>query len=109
MRMLTLRMPCAEGPRADLLHHLEGQIDIEDIADESAAPIILCPWHQYDFSLQGGESSTGMKACTFKVEARDDLLWVEPPGDLGDDYRLLGIRAVSERGSSSPSAGLSSH
>jgi hypothetical protein len=70
---------------------------MEDLADESAAPIILCPWHQYDFSLQGGESSTGMRACTFRVEARDGMLWVEPPGDLGDDYRLLGIRAVSER------------
>ncbi|GAA5920239.1 hypothetical protein JCM1841_000436 [Sporobolomyces salmonicolor] len=92
------------------------QGDIEDLcestshdgadSDENPAsqPIILCPFHQYDWGLRDGQSSTGMRACTYRVEARDDgRLWMEPPGDRGDDYRLLGVRIVSERFASSAS------
>ncbi|KAK4698227.1 hypothetical protein P7C70_g8055, partial [Phenoliferia sp. Uapishka_3] len=59
--------------------------------------VIVCPWHQFDFRLDTGESSTGMKACTFAVEVRDDLLYVSPPGLPGDDWRLLSTRPVSEQ------------
>ncbi|KAK4058905.1 hypothetical protein OIO90_000351 [Microbotryomycetes sp. JL221] len=99
----------------------QGLIDIEDSAGDSldactpstaldlkrevhSAPIILCPWHQYDFNLEDGSSSTGMKACTFKVEERDDgLLWAEVPGLPGDDFRLLSSRPVSEQFADMPS------
>lgn len=71
--------------------------DIEDLGDDPySAPIIICPWHSYDFSMDTGESSSGLRACTYAVETRDEILFVEPPGDLGDDFRLLGVRAVSE-------------
>ncbi|GAA5971293.1 hypothetical protein JCM8115_005497 [Rhodotorula mucilaginosa] len=85
---------------------LEGG-DIEDLysdeKEEDASPpdpasIIMCPFHNYDWNLKDGSSSTGMKACTFRLEVRDDdQLWLEPPGDPGDDYRVIGVRAVSER------------
>lgn len=79
----------------------------EDPLDEAApdpAGIIMCPFHNYDWNLRDGSSSTGMKACTFRLEVRDgDELWLEPPGDPGDDYRVVGVRAVSER--ESPAAG----
>jgi len=61
-------------------------------------PLIICPFHQYDYGLEDGRSSTGLKACTYKVEAREDgRLWCEPPGDRSADFRLLGVRMVSER------------
>ena len=59
--------------------------------------VLVCPWHNYDFRIDTGESSTGMKACTFAVEVRGDLLYVQPPGLPGDDWRLLSLRPVSER------------
>ena len=62
-------------------------------------PLIICPFHQYDYSMKDGRSSTGSaKACTYKIEAREDgKLWIQPPGDRSDDFRILGIRMVSER------------
>ncbi|BGP53877.1 hypothetical protein JCM8202_006070 [Rhodotorula sphaerocarpa] len=85
---------------------LEGG-DIEDLVpahdeDEQEAPdpaaIVMCPFHAYDWNLTDGSSSTGMKACTYAVHRNDEgELWLEPPGDPGDDYRVTGIRAVSER------------
>lgn len=84
----------------------QGAIDIEDLEDDledttgndvrAGAPIIMCPWHSMDFNLVNGSSSTGLRACTYKVESRGDELFMEFPGTSGDDYRLLGIRAVSE-------------
>lgn len=81
--------------------------DIEDLVpahdeDEQEAPdpaaIVMCPFHAYDWNLTDGSSSTGMKACTYAVHRNDEgELWLEPPGDPGDDYRVTGIRAVSER------------
>jgi uncharacterized ferritin-like protein (DUF455 family) len=51
-----------------------------------------------DFNLSNGASSmTDLRACTYTVECRGDELWMEFPGSPGDDYRLLGIRAVSEQ------------
>lgn len=39
-----------------------------------------------------------MKACTFAVEVRENgMVYVEPPGIAGDDWRLLSMRPVSER------------
>lgn len=63
-------------------------------------PIIICPFHQYDYGLIDGKSSnsTGSTACTYKVEVREDgKLWVETPGGRDEDFRILGVRAVSER------------
>ncbi|KAM0792280.1 hypothetical protein ACM66B_004971 [Microbotryomycetes sp. NB124-2] len=76
----------------------------DDTRDEQSvlAPIIMCPWHQYDFNMHDGSSSTGMRACTFKVEEKSDQLFVEVPGLPGDDFRLIGRRAVSEQFADGP-------
>lgn len=80
----------------------EGEVvtDIEDIEGESSPtpPMILCPFHAFDFNLGDGHSSTGLRACTYRVEEREDRqLYLEPPGLAGDDFRVLGVREVSER------------
>lgn len=70
------------------------EAEIEDIADDK---VLVCPWHQFDFSLKTGLSTTsGLQACTFKVVVKDDSVFVEPPGNPGDDWRLISIRPVSE-------------
>lgn len=55
---------------------------------------------RYDFDLRTGESETGLKACTYTVEVRNDNnwvenVWVETPGG-GTNWRLVELRPVSE-------------
>ncbi|KAI3317275.1 beta-1,4-xylosidase [Xylariaceae sp. AK1471] len=52
--------PHAGGPMAD------AHIDMED-----SSYVASCPWHAYDFNLDTGESSYGVKACTFPVRLQD--------------------------------------
>ncbi|KAI1397051.1 DUF455-domain-containing protein [Hypoxylon fuscum] len=52
--------PHAGGPMTD------AHIDIED-----SSYIASCPWHAYDFNVETGESSYGIKACTFPVTVQD--------------------------------------
>ena len=77
--------PHAGGPMA------EAQIDIED-----SSYIASCPWHAYDFNVETGESSYGLKACTFPVTVEDDgrvsLRIPDVPG-----LQLAGLDAVSEK------------
>lgn len=61
------------------------------------------PWHEYDFSLSTGESSTGLKACTYAVEQRNREIWVQQPssdetGDSKDEsgWEVVEVRPVSE-------------
>lgn len=60
--------PHAGGPMAG------SQVDIED-----SAYIASCPWHAYDFNIETGESSVGIKACTFGVDVRGENVKVEVP------------------------------
>ncbi|GAA6009025.1 hypothetical protein JCM10207_004069 [Rhodosporidiobolus poonsookiae] len=91
-----LGLPLEHGDIEDLVDdHSDGD---DEVNDEPAGPVIVCPFHNYDFDLATGHSSTGMKACAYRVELRDDgALWMEPPGEAGGDYRVLGVREVSER------------
>jgi uncharacterized ferritin-like protein (DUF455 family)/nitrite reductase/ring-hydroxylating ferredoxin subunit len=75
--------PHAGGPMAD------AHIDIED-----SSYVASCPWHAYDFNLDTGESSYGIKACTFPVHLRDGRVLL----CLGeaDDVQLSAVEPVSE-------------
>lgn len=75
--------------------------DDEEEPDPRTQTVIICPFHALDFDLSSGaSSSSGLQACTFRLEVRDGVLHLEPPGSAGDDYRVIGIRPVSERASS---------
>lgn len=78
--------------------------DIEDM-------VVVCPWHEYDFSLSTGESSHGISACVYKCSVRNDTLFIQAPmpSNLSADHdvhsaaskwELIELRPVSE---SSPS------
>ncbi|WWD19565.1 hypothetical protein CI109_104026 [Kwoniella shandongensis] len=75
--------------------------EIQDIEDTKA---IVCPWHQYDFDLKDGSSSTGLQACTYEVQVKgsenDAEIWVEAPHAEGSTasrtWELVEMRGVSE-------------
>ncbi|KAL3471093.1 hypothetical protein BJX99DRAFT_33238 [Aspergillus californicus] len=62
--------PHAGGPMEDAM------VDIED-----SAYIVSCPWHAYDFNVETGESSVGIKACTFPVDVQGDVATFTYPMD----------------------------
>lgn len=78
--------------------------DVEDDEDDIEDAVIVCPWHEYDFSLRTGESSTGLKACVYAVEEREGCIWVQEPAheDLpslnlsGPTWDVIEVRPVSE-------------
>uniref|UniRef100_V5E2W6 Rieske domain-containing protein n=1 Tax=Kalmanozyma brasiliensis (strain GHG001) TaxID=1365824 RepID=V5E2W6_KALBG len=74
--------------------------DIEDM-------VVVCPWHEYDFSLRTGESSHGISACVYSCQVRNDILFIQPPkpSNLSADqdvhsatarWELVELRPVSE-------------
>ncbi|KAI1333454.1 beta-1,4-xylosidase [Xylariaceae sp. FL0016] len=58
---MEAQCPHAGGPMTN------AHIDIED-----SSYIASCPWHAYDFNVETGESSFGVKACTFPVTLNND-------------------------------------
>lgn len=62
--------PHAGGPMQD------SQVDIED-----SAYIASCPWHAYDFNVETGESSVGIKACTFPINVHGENVTMQYPED----------------------------
>ncbi|KAH9905860.1 DUF455-domain-containing protein [Xylariomycetidae sp. FL2044] len=76
--------PHAGGPMA------EAQIDIED-----SAYVASCPWHAYDFNVETGESSYGVKACTFPVGVQDGRVCLSIQNSA--NLHLSRIEAVSEK------------
>ncbi|TKY89556.1 hypothetical protein EX895_001341 [Sporisorium graminicola] len=74
--------------------------DIEDM-------VVVCPWHEYDFSLSTGESSHGISACVYSCSVRDETLYIQAPtpSSLAGDqdghnasakWELVELRPVSE-------------
>ncbi|KAI0848769.1 Rieske [2Fe-2S] domain protein [Daldinia vernicosa] len=76
--------PHAGGPMAD------AHIDIED-----SSYIASCPWHAYDFNVETGESSYGIKACTFPVTVQDERVSIQVAGTA--NLQLDKIEPVSEK------------
>ncbi|GAA5996202.1 uncharacterized protein JCM10292_007457 [Rhodotorula paludigena] len=92
-----LGLPLEGGDIEDLCSAQNDEDDGRE-PDPRTQPVIICPFHALDFDLSSGaSSSSGLQACTFRLEVRDGVLHLEPPGSAGDDYRVIGIRPVSER------------
>ncbi|KAI0404743.1 hypothetical protein F4802DRAFT_218597 [Xylaria palmicola] len=76
--------PHAGGPMAD------AHIDIED-----SSYVASCPWHAYDFNLDTGESSYGVKACTYPVNIQDGRVLLRLA--KADGVCVSALEAVSEK------------
>lgn len=77
--------PHAGGPME------EASVDIED-----SAYVVSCPWHAYDFNVETGESSVGIKTCTYPVRIQDQTVYLNYKQD-DHDVRLIKLEAVSEK------------
>lgn len=77
---------------ADLSH-----AEIEEYEDEV---VTVCPWHRYNFNLKTGRSDTGLRACVYGLQIREEPLgegpelWVESPSN--EEYEVVELRPVSE-------------
>ncbi|ODN95177.1 hypothetical protein L198_04564 [Cryptococcus wingfieldii CBS 7118] len=90
----------------EMCPHLGAPLSHAEIEDMEDTRAIVCPWHQYDFDLKDGSSSTGLQACTYHVEVQgheDDAdVWIEAPHAEGSDvneerqWELVEMRGVSE-------------
>ncbi|KAJ5794770.1 hypothetical protein N7457_001369 [Penicillium paradoxum] len=76
--------PHAGGPMAD------SSVDIED-----SAYVVSCPWHAYDFNVETGESSVGIKACTFPVDVRGEFVAMDFPEE--GEVAVASVDPVSEK------------
>lgn len=76
--------PHAGGPMT------EAHVDIED-----SAYVASCPWHAYDFNVETGESSYGIKACTFPVAVRQGRVTLHIPDT--ENVLLSKLEPVSEK------------
>ncbi|KAJ5811356.1 hypothetical protein N7474_007657 [Penicillium riverlandense] len=78
--------PHAGGPMVD------SHVDIED-----SAYVVSCPWHAYDFNVETGESSVGIKACTFPVDVRGESVLLQYPAEDEGRVQLSKLEPVSEK------------
>ncbi|PGG97302.1 hypothetical protein GX51_07397 [Blastomyces parvus] len=73
----------------------ESHVDIED-----SAYVVSCPWHAYDFNVETGESSVGIKTCTFPVDITDQVISLQyslNDAGAGDGVVLSTVEPVSEK------------
>lgn len=68
----------------------DAQVDIED-----SSYVASCPWHAYDFDLDTGSSSYGIKACVFPVRVQGDHLVLE--FDREEGVGLSNLEPISEK------------
>ncbi|WFD32893.1 hypothetical protein MSPP1_003946 [Malassezia sp. CBS 17886] len=102
---------CMEAACPHLGAPLEGAA-LEDAGDDDIEDlVVVCPWHQYDFHLRSGESSTGLRSCVYGVHRRGalrtpagdaaepDAICIEPPtpacaADGSSVWEVVEVRAV---------------
>ncbi|XP_038044262.1 uncharacterized protein HI_0077-like [Patiria miniata] len=80
--------------------HEGGPLDLGDIEDIDGHMCIVCPWHDYDFRLDNGDSTSGLKQQTFAVRVVDDHLYVNTSLELShtkDSETQSGNKHVEEQ------------
>lgn len=79
--------------------HLGAPLENAHVELEDA--VVVCPWHQYDFSLATGESSTGLRSCVYDVSVVDGDVFIAPPTEdaAGGSslWEVISVRPVSEK------------
>ncbi|KAL7278232.1 hypothetical protein ACG7TL_008207 [Trametes sanguinea] len=79
--------------------HLGADMSHAEIEECDTGVVAVCPWHRYDFDLKTGHSETGLRACTYATDIREEdgaeYIYVEAPSG-GRNWRLVEFRPVSE-------------
>ncbi|KAH9819131.1 hypothetical protein DFH28DRAFT_1122721 [Melampsora americana] len=86
--------------------HLGQSLINAEIQIEDSNIIAICPWHNYDFDLRTGESSSGIKACIIRTIIKDihgirylffDEIEDDCQPDEENQYKLISILPISQR------------
>ncbi|XP_071942095.1 uncharacterized protein HI_0077-like [Antedon mediterranea] len=56
--------------------HEGGPLDLGDIEDIDEHPSIVCPWHDFDFRLDNGKSTSGLEQPTYDLQVIDGNVYV---------------------------------
>lgn len=112
-RLVLFRLPRIESPAAKIeaanetddgwiyycmeaeCPHAGGPMTTATIDIEDSSYIASCPWHSYDFNVETGESSYGIKACTFPIEIKDGAIYLTC--DEADASKAVIVEPVSEK------------
>lgn len=63
--------------RGPVCGHITGRVGDVEIRDDD--PVIMCPWHQYEFSLGSGRCVTDekLRVRSYAVRVRDGSVYVD--------------------------------
>lgn len=62
--------------------HEGGPLDEGDIEELGNKLLIICPWHNFDFDLSNGLSSTGLRQQTFETHVVDENVYINVSCEL---------------------------
>ncbi|XP_030639328.1 Rieske domain-containing protein [Chanos chanos] len=62
--------------------HSGGPLCEGDIEDADGVLQVFCPWHDYDFNLRSGKSSTGLQQQVHEVKLEDGSVYVRHSSQL---------------------------
>lgn len=62
--------------------HEGGPLEQGDIEDLDGREKIVCPWHSYDFDLETGDSSYGLKQDVYEVCIREDQVYIYTASEM---------------------------
>ncbi|XP_065191434.1 uncharacterized protein LOC135822561 [Sycon ciliatum] len=82
--------------------HEGGPLELGDIEDFNGESCVMCPWHEFDFSLATGRSSMGLQQDTYEVVVVDSEVYVK--SDTPYAREKPSARTADSRGPSSSAA-----
>ncbi|XP_043079347.1 Rieske domain-containing protein [Puntigrus tetrazona] len=62
--------------------HSGGPLCDGDIEEADGVLQVFCPWHDYDFNLKTGKSSTGLQQQVHEVKLEDGNIYVKHTSEL---------------------------
>lgn len=62
--------------------HEGGPLEQGDIEDFDGREKIVCPWHSYDFDLETGDSSYGLRQDVYEVCIREDQVYIYTASEM---------------------------
>ncbi|KAL5020070.1 hypothetical protein ScPMuIL_002962 [Solemya velum] len=65
-----------------LCAHEGGPLDDGDIEDLDGRAVVVCPWHSFEFDLETGESSSGLKQDVYRVETVGGEVYINIASDV---------------------------
>jgi nitrite reductase/ring-hydroxylating ferredoxin subunit len=71
-----------EGPLTPLLH--QPSVFDDDLTVDRDRPVVMCPWHHWEFDVTTGEALTGRERVkTYRVHVEDGRVQVEVESPKG--------------------------